>query len=250
MEASVGTTQLGNGMNMRIIAMIPARLGSKRVVKKNLRLINERPLISYVLDVVKQCPLLDEIYLNSEADIFGEIAEEYGINFYQRPTQFSTDNSTNDEFALDFMEKIPGDILIQILPTSPLITSQEILTFLEEMVKKDYETLISVEHKQIACVYEGQPLNFDKVKVNPPSQEMNPVMAYATVLMGWKYESFKKNMAHYGSAYHGGHGKTGYFELRGLSTIDIDREEDFQLVEKIILSEANHIRKEKRYYDE
>ena len=57
-------------------------------------------------------------------------------------------------------------------------------------------------------------------------------------------------MAQYGSAYHGGHGKTGYFELRGLSTIDIDREEDFQLVEKIILSQTNHKKKEKRYYDD
>jgi CMP-N-acetylneuraminic acid synthetase len=235
---------------MKIVAMIPARLGSKRIIKKNLRLIDGKPLISYVLEIVKKCDVFDEIYLNSEAEIFDGIAKEYGVKFYKRPPEHSTDKSTNDEFALDFMEKIPGDILIQILPTSPLITTQEILTFEEEMVKKDYETLISVEHKQIACLYEEQPLNFDKIKVNPPSQEMNPVMAYATVLMGWKYESFKKNMAQYGSAYHGGHGKTGYFELRGLSTIDIDREEDFQLVEKIILSQTNHKKKEKRYYDD
>jgi len=214
--------QLGGRRNRmkKIVAMIPARLGSTRVIKKNLRLINGKPLISYVLEVVKKCQVFDEIYLNSESDIFGEISEEYGVSFYKRLQQYSTDQSTNDEFALDFMNNVAGDILIQILPTSPFITETEIAKFVQEMVNEKYETLISVEHKQIACVYKGKPLNFDKVKVNPPSQNMEPIMAYATVLMGWKYDTFKSNMEKYGSAYHGGHGNTGYFELRGLSTID------------------------------
>ena len=54
--------------------------------------------------------------------------------------------------------------------------------------------------------------------------------------MGWKYDTFKVNMKKTGSAYHGGYGRTGYYELRGLSTVDIDREEDFKFVERIIHS--------------
>jgi len=235
---------------MKIVAMIPARLGSKRVKKKNLRLINGKPLIAYVIDVVKNCELFDEVYINSESEIFKEIADHYGVQFYQRPKKFSTDASTNDEFALDFIQKVSGNILIQILPTSPFITETEIIRFVQEMLDKKHETIISVEHQQIACLYKDEPLNFDKVKVNPPSQEMTPVMAYATVLMGWTYESFKKNMIQYGSAYHGGNGNTGYYELRGLSTIDIDREEDFQLVERIILSGDTNNERRKRYYGE
>ena len=234
---------------MKTICMIPARLGSKRVIKKNLRLIDGKPLISYVLEVVKNCQVFDDIYLNSESDIFGEISAEYGVKFYKRPEQYSTDQSTNDEFALDFMINIDGDILIQILPTSPLISETEIVKFVQEMVNKNHDTLISVEHKQIACVYKSEPLNFDRLKVNPPSQNMEPIMAYATVLMGWKYDVFKTNMEKYGSAYHGGDGEIGYFELRGLSTIDIDREEDFQLIENIILSQSKHTNNEKRYYN-
>lgn len=233
---------------MKTVCMIPARLGSKRVKKKNLRLINGKPLISYVIETVKQCGCFDEIYLNSEATIFKEIADQYGISFYRRPDEYSTDQSTNDEFALDFMKNVSGDILIQVLPTSPLITAEEIEAFTKEMLQKKHDTLISVENKQIACVYNDEPINFDKLKVNPPSQTMNPVQAYATVLMGWQCDMFKKNMTTYGSAYHGGGGATGYFALQGLSTIDIDREEDFILVENIILSQQNGANSRIDYY--
>jgi len=235
---------------MKTVCMIPARLGSSRIKKKNLRLINGKPLISYIIDTVKQCDCFDEIYLNSEALIFKEIADQHGISYYKRPDRYATDQTTNDEFALDFIENILGEILIQVLPTSPLITAEEINAFAKEMLRGDYETLISVENKQIACVYNNEPVNFNKLKVNPPSQTMKPVQAYATILMGWKYETFRENMVRYGSAYHGGDGRTGYFELRGLSTIDIDREEDFLLTEKIMMLQDNDFDREIKYYDE
>ena len=82
-------------------------------------------------------------------------------------------------------------------------------------------------------------IDLHKLKYNPPSQTMEPVKVYACVLMGWKYSSFNNNMNKYGSAYHWGKSKIGYFELKGLSTIDIDTEEDFKLAEKIII--ANQI---------
>jgi quercetin dioxygenase-like cupin family protein len=74
-------------------------------------------------------------------------------------------------------------------------------------------------------------------------------MAYATSLMGWRSELFVSNYEKYGVAYHGGKGKTNYFELRGLSTIDIDREEDFRLAESIIISQSRLKTSEPKYYD-
>ena len=234
----------------KIIAMIPARLGSKRVKKKNLRLINGKPLIAYIIEVAKKAEIFDEIYINSEAPVFKKVADEYGVKFYQRPDIYSTDQSTNDEFALDFIQHVPGDLLIQLLPTSPLITPQEVREFVDEMRKQQYETLISVENKQIACVYNEKPINFNQLKINPPSQTMIPVQAYATVLMGWEYKSFEANMEKYNCAYHGGDGKIGFFEIRGLSTIDIDREDDFLLAEKVIESQALKTNNAIKYYDE
>lgn len=235
---------------MKVIAMIPARIGSQRVPKKNLRLIDGRPLIYYVVDSAIRSGAFDEIYINSDHEIFGKIADEMGVKFYKRPSHLGGHSSTNDEFALDFIENTDADILIQILPTSPLLTEKEIYDFTQNMISGEFDTLISVKHEQIACLYKNEPINFDKLRPNPPSQTMEPIKVYATALMGWSYKSFKSNMTHWKSAYHGGDKKTGYFELRGLSTIDVDREEDFLLAESIILSKKNSKRKEPTYYGE
>lgn len=104
---------------MKIIAMIPARMGSKRVKSKNLRLLNGKPLIEYVIDTVSKIDIFDDIYVNSEDEIFSEITEKYGISFYKRPNHLSSDEATNDEFAYEFLNNIECDILIQVLPTSP-----------------------------------------------------------------------------------------------------------------------------------
>jgi CMP-N-acetylneuraminic acid synthetase/quercetin dioxygenase-like cupin family protein len=233
---------------MNVVAMIPARMGSKRVKAKNLRLIDGKPLIEYVLDTISKVALFDEIYVNSEDEIFSEIAEKYAIKFYKRPEELSSDTATNDEFAYDFLKNIDCDVLIQVLPTSPFITIDEINDFTQKMIDDALDTLISVEHKQIACVFNGEAINYERLEKNPPSQIMTPVMAYATSLMGWTSESFIENFDKYGVAYHGCNGKTDYFELRGLSTIDIDREEDFRLAEAIAISRANIAETEPQYY--
>ena len=224
---------------MIINAMIPARLGSKRVYKKNIRMINNKPLIQYIIDTVKKTKIFDNIYLNSESLIFKKIANKNSINFYHRNKKLSSDRSTNDEFALDFIENIKGDILIQILPTSPLLLDSEVKEFVNYFKQNKLDTLISVQNHKIASVYKKKPINFNKYKKNPPSQKMQPIQTYATVLMGWKYKNYKKNMLKYNSAYHGGEGKIDYFPLTPLSCLDIDYEEDFQLVEKIIIANTN-----------
>lgn len=234
----------------KVVAMIPARLGSKRVPKKNLRFLDGKPLISYIIESVKATNIFDAIYLNSEADIFENIAKDHGINFYKRDPEFASDSATNDLFGLDFLQNIHTEILIQILPTSPFLSPEEIIAFTQKMIQEDLDTLISVEHKQIASLYKEQALNFDPLKVNPPSQTMEPIKVYATALMGWKSDVFQNNMKKYASAYHGGDGKTDFFELRGLATIDIDREDDFLLAESLMKAKKQMREEKISYYGE
>ena len=66
----------------------------------------------------------------------------------------------------------------------------------------------------------------------PPDEEPSLYFALLNKLS-------KKNMLKYNSAYHGGEGKIDYFPLTPLSCLDIDYEEDFQLVEKIIIANTN-----------
>jgi CMP-N-acetylneuraminic acid synthetase/quercetin dioxygenase-like cupin family protein len=216
---------------MKTIAMIPARMGSTRIPKKNIRLLNGTPLISYIIRAAKKAECFDEIYVNSESDILGELAKSEGVLFYKRPATLSSDEATNDQFTEDFLNNNECEVVIQLLPTSPFITAEEIRSFTETMVKSEIDTLVSVANQQIECVYNGSPINFDQKKISPPSQELTPVSAYACGLMGWRKQNYLDNMKTYNAGYHGGTGKVEFFALKGFSTIDIDNEEDFQLAE-------------------
>lgn len=235
-------------MKKRIICMIPARYGSKRVERKNLRLINGKPLIGYAITTAKESGVFDAIWLNSEHDVFGSIADEYGISFYRRNPQLASDTANNEDFLTDFISNTEGDILVQFLPTSPLITPEEVKSFVSMLVGQDYETLISVNARQIACLYKDKEVNFSKMEQHKSSQSMTPVLSYATVLMGYTYESYLRHMSKSGCAYHGANGRTGYFEVKGLSTIDIDEESDFALAEVALTCRAAAIRHGPEYY--
>ena len=235
---------------MKIICMIPARIGSKRVKMKNLRYLGEKPLIYYSIEAAVNSKIFDEIYLNSDSEIFEEIALNHGIKFYKRPKNLGSDKTNNDDFATDFMKNIEGDILIQLLPTSPFIDSLQIKSFVEHMKNNNFETLISVIDHKIASIYNNNPINFQLLEPHISSQDMIPVKTYATVLMGWTYESFLHNIKNLGFAYHGGNSKIGYFNLSGLSDIDIDNESDFQLAEAALnyFLDKNNNKNKIRYY--
>ena len=233
---------------MKIVGMIPARLGSTRVKNKNLRLIDNKPLIQYILDSAKDSKYLDEIFINSEGEMFNDIAQRNQVKFYQRSQALASDTATNDDFALDFIDNVECDILIQLLPTSPFLTTTEIDSFISEMIEGDFETMISVHDVQIESMYNNTPINFDQKKETPPSQLLTPIRAYACGIMGWKSTRFRQNIEKFGAAYHGGDGTIGFFGLKGFSTVDIDNEEDFILAEAVAKSMTLE-RKQPQYYD-
>jgi CMP-N,N'-diacetyllegionaminic acid synthase len=228
--------------------MIPARIGSQRVKLKNIRLINGKPLISYIIESAIKANIFDEIYINSDSDIFKEIAKKYNISFYKRPDIFATNTASNDDFVNDFLSKINCNYLIQLLPTSPFISPLEINQFVEKMINDNYNTLVSVLDVQIECMYKNTPINFDLMKHTPPSQTLEPIKAYACGIMGWKKTNYIENMEKYDCAYHGGKGKIGYFPLKGFSTVDIDNEEDFILAEAIVNGKKS-VKNKPKYYE-
>jgi CMP-N-acetylneuraminic acid synthetase/quercetin dioxygenase-like cupin family protein len=235
---------------MKIVAMIPARLGSKRVIKKNLRLLNGKPLISYITESAKKSNAFDEIYINSESEIFKVIADKHGVLFYKRDDTYATDLTNNEDFLTDFLENIKCDYLVQLLPTSPLISYKEIKTFVDQLTCGKCDTLVSVNNHEIACLYEDKPINFSMTETHKSSQTMTPIKSYSTVLMGWKRTTYLENIKNIACGYHGGKGETEYFEIKGLSNIDIDNEEDFLLAEVAMQLREGNYQFEKLYFDE
>ena len=185
----------------KVIAVIPARLGSKRIPKKNIRLLNGKPLVEYVIQAAVQAGCFDEIYVNSESEILEEIATKNGVKFYKRPIELCEDNVGSDLFVYDFVQNVPCDTIVQILPTSPFITPEQIKQFVAKA--SQYDTVVSTTPVRIESLYEGNPINFERSKPTPPSQDLTPIQAYACSLMSWNTELYINNMEKFGCSYHG-----------------------------------------------
>ena len=233
---------------MKIYAMIPCRLGSKRIPKKNLRLLGNKTLSQWIASTAKETGLFDEIYINSESDIFEKVANQVGVKFYKRPEEFATDTATNDEFALDFMNAFDFDVLVQINPTSPFLSKEDIINFVTEFKTNELQTLHTVKNEKIEGLYDGIPLNFDPLKPMPPSQVLTPVLLCSSSIMAWAVKKFRENMNKFNCAVYGGDGSIGYFPLSGFSSLDIDNEIDFKMAE-IIYNTVNTNNDEKRYFE-
>lgn len=222
---------------MKVIAMIPARLGSTRVKDKCIRFLGDKPLVCHVLDtLLKSENLFDAIYLNASEDIFKNLVATYDnpkLKFYQRPEQLSQSSVTNDLFMEDFLNHTDCDYVIQVNPTSPFISSEDVQNFKKYLIDNEMDTVQSIKEERIEGIFNGIPLNFHPDKIMPQSQHLEPIHLFSSGIMGFNKSSYLLNMKKHGAATYGAQGKTGHFILKGYSTLDIDVEDDFLLAECI-----------------
>lgn len=212
--------------------MIPARKGSKRIKSKNRRLLNGKILMAHVIEKAKASKCFDEIFVNSDDPFYEKTAMLYKVGFYLRPLPLGKDEALNDDFVMDFIKSVDTDIIVQINPTNPLITIEDIQNVCD--MSEYYDTVHSVKKIQIEIMYQRKPLNFEYYEKMPRSQDLVPAYAFSSGIMAWKTMPYIKNMMNYGCATYGCGKNVGYYELKGFSSIDIDNEEDFQLAEAIM----------------
>lgn len=234
--------------SLKCVAMVPARLGSKRVPRKNLRYLGDRPLAAHVLSTAVASGVFDAVYLNSEAPVLEKLAAECGARFYRRPDALAGDAATNDQFALDFMEDVPCDLLVQINPTSPFLEADDFRRA-RAMFDEGCDTVLAVEEKRIEGVFRDRPVNFNPLEPMPPSQELTPIYVFCNGILAWRCPVYKENIRRRGCAVYGGEGKTGYLVLRGDAVLDIDREEDFALAERVWEHRNISARVKPRYWE-
>lgn len=228
-----------------IVGLIPARMGSIRVKCKNLRMIAGRPLIYYSIKALQESTRLDDIYVNSENDLIGMVAERYGIKFYQRPKELATSTSMIDEYIYDFLKHIPCDVLAVVNPTSPFLTGQEIDAAIDHFLIHDYDTQLACTNIRTHCFLNGKEINFSTKGKHPRSQDIPPVQALNFAVTIWKSDAFVRQYEEKGYAVYTG--KLGLYAFEGLSTIDIDWEEDFVLAELIMENRLRFHNSEARY---
>lgn len=135
-------------MKFRVIAIIPARGGSKGLKRKNLRMLDDKPLIAYSIEAALQATLIDSVYVSSEDEEILRVARDYGASTIVRPHELAIDTAQNDIVIRHSLEEIGArdnfDIIVLLQPTSPLRRSEHIDKCVETLFEEGVKSTMSV----------------------------------------------------------------------------------------------------------
>jgi N-acylneuraminate cytidylyltransferase len=155
-----------------ILALIPARGGSKGIPRKNIRSFAGYPLVAWSIAAAKQSQLVTRVIVSTDDEEIAAVAREWGAETpFLRPAEFAQDKTTDlpvFEHALKWLEDVEGyrpDILVQLRPTSPLRPR----TMVDDAVS------ILLEHNDADCVRGVVPAGQNPFKMWRFSGEKNPL---------------------------------------------------------------------------
>ena len=136
--------------NNKILVVIPARGDSKRILRKNIRLLADKPLIAHAIGIAKSSKYVDDVVVSSEDFEIIQIAEKFGASIVRRSPNLAGDRIPLDPVILDATVQKEKqafdeyDIVITIQPTSPLLKSETLDKAIEKFDNYNIDTVISV----------------------------------------------------------------------------------------------------------
>ena len=230
----------------KLVAMIPARMGSKRIPKKNIRYMLDKPLIQYPIDLAKESNAFESIWINTESPALGSAGARMGAQFHQRPPELSSDTATNRDFVYDFLKKHECDYVVMINPTSPALRIDTLKRFIAYLQNNSYDTIMSVMSLQAEGFIRGEKINFDgHDKI--PSQLLTPIETVVWAVTAWKRDTFL-SLEEKGQCPIFG-GNMGRFVISKDEAPDLDTEEDWRIAEAVLTARRNPENSKYRYLD-
>lgn len=136
--------------NKKILAIIPARGGSKGIPRKNVKAISGKPMIQYTIEAAKECPYIDKVVVSTEDEEIADISMRAGaIVPFSRPEELATDEAKTIDVvmhAVEFYERKAErfDIIVLLQPTSPLRNAEDITKALEYFMRNEQRSLVTV----------------------------------------------------------------------------------------------------------
>jgi CMP-N,N'-diacetyllegionaminic acid synthase len=135
---------------MRILALITARGGSKRLPGKNIKLLGDKPLIVWSIDVAKGIPDICDILVSTDDPAVAMISKEAGAFVpWLRPSELATDTASSVEVALhalNWYESTKGSVdgILLLQPTSPFRTQQTVKRGIKLFSKNNQQTVLGI----------------------------------------------------------------------------------------------------------
>lgn len=218
----------------KVLAIIPARGGSKRLPRKNILPLGSKPLIGWTIEAAQNSCYIDDIFISTDDQEIADVAGQWGVTVPElRPEELSTDIATTKSVLLYTLEKYGkgSDIVILLQPTSPFRTALHIDEAIESLNERSAFSIVSVT----PCEHPPEWMN--------KLPENNSMKSFIRSTEGSRSqdlgESFRLNGAIYVFDAHAvlASGDIGYredtyaYKMSNEYSIDIDNQIDFDMAE-------------------
>lgn len=220
---------------MKRLCIIPARGGSKRIPRKNIKHFLGKPIIAYSIKVALQSKLFDEVMVSTDDKEIAEICIELGgeVPF------FRTKNTADDYAVLaDVISEViesyskvekEFDEICCILPTAPFVTSDAIVAAYKKLLESSFDSVFPVLQfsfpiQRALKMEKGKVSLMQQEHLNTRSQDLEPMFHDAGQFYWINTQKFKSNQKLYTK-------NSGAIIISALEAQDIDTETDWKLAE-------------------
>lgn len=228
----------------KVIALIPARGGSKTIPYKNIKLMNGKPLIAWSIDAAKNTKEIDTIIVSTDDDKIAQVAIKYGADVIKRPAYLAMDDSLPIDvvrYVIQKLKEIEDDYtyMVYLEPTSPLRKPEDIKKCLELIVdeKMGYDSVTTFVEAALNPhrawkIEEGTPSPF-LTDIDPwlPRQNLPKVYQLNGAVYCFLIDSVKQDSRKFLN------GKIGAIIMPRERSIDIDDLFDFYIAEAFMRRE-------------
>ena len=224
---------------MKILAVIPARSGSKGLKNKNIKNLCGHPLIAWTIMRAKKSKFITKVIVSTDSKKIANISKKYGALVpFMRPKKYATDKANDFDVlkhAINFFETKGEkfDYIIMLQPTSPLRELKDINNSIKKVLKKNIDTLVSVskvemQHPRFIYSIKNKDNLIPFLKTNKSSDIRRQDIEPLYFLEGSIYISKIKTYMKYKTFYHN---RTRAYEVPKWKSLEIDEAEDLNLAE-------------------
>jgi len=210
---------------MKIVALIPIKLGSKRVPKKNIKpFFDGTPLMHFIQKACLKSKYIDDIYIYCS----DESIKDYvlpGVKFLQRPEFLDGDDKNANDIISEFMKTVDADIYVNTHTTSPFAKVETIDDCIAHVASGEYDSSFCAEAIRTFMWENGKPINFDPNHF-PRTQDLPLIYGETCIAYVFKKETFQKYNRRVGI-------NPFIKEVGKIEAMDIDYPEDFEICDAI-----------------
>lgn len=232
--------------NKKVLAIILARGGSKGIPNKNIKKLNDKPLIAYTIEEANKSAYIDKFILSTDDKEIASVSKTFGAEVpFLRPGNLATDTATSEDAMLHTInwlgnnQNFISDYVMLLQPTSPLRTVKDIDNSIEKIINEDGDSIIGLVKAEkhpywMMEIKNGKVSSFAKTerKKYTRRQDLPDIYNINGAIYITKTELFKNTLCRWA-------GETLPYVMPKKRSIDIDDTMDWKLAELMLKEDKN-----------